>query len=61
MKRANERSPSAAALISAEAYEKSERELEILKRIVRGEKEVRSRKGHDLDDVMADADKLLAQ
>ena len=56
-----QRGRATAVLISVEAYEKSERELEILKCIARGDEEVRGRKGHDLDDVMADADKLLAQ
>ena len=41
--------------------ELTRRELEILKRIARGEKEVRAGKGHDLDDVMADADELLSK
>ena len=54
-----QRGRAAAVLMSVESYEKTERELEILKRIARGEKEVRSGKGHDLDDVMADADELL--
>lgn len=54
-----QRGRAAAVLMSVESYEKNERELEILKRIARGEKEVRSGKGHDLDDVMADADELL--
>ena len=49
----------ATVLMSVESYQETERELEILKRIVRGEKEVRAGKGHDLDDVMADADELL--
>jgi len=54
-----QRGRAAAVLMSVESYEKSERELEILKRIARGEKEVRSGKGHDLDDVMDDADELV--
>ena len=54
-----QRGRAAAVLMSVESYEKAGRELEILKRIARGEKEVRAGKGHDLDDVMADADELL--
>lgn len=56
-----QRGRAAAVLISVESYERTERELEILKRIARGEKEVRSGKGHDLDDVMADAEALLSK
>ena len=54
-----QRGRAAAVLMSVESYEKTERELAILKRIARGEKEVRAGKGHDLDDVMAEADELL--
>jgi len=56
-----QRGRAAAVLVSIESYERTERELEILKRIARGEKEVRSGKGHDLDDVMADAEALLSK
>jgi len=54
-----QRGRATAVLMSVESYEQSERELEILKRIARGEKELRSGKGHDLKDVMADAEQLL--
>jgi prevent-host-death family protein len=54
-----QRGRATAVLMSVESYEQTERELEILKRIARGEKEVRAGKGHDLDDVMAEADELL--
>ena len=54
-----QRGRAAAVLISIESYEKTERELEILKRIARGEKEVRAGKGHDLEDVLAEASELL--
>jgi prevent-host-death family protein len=54
-----QRGRAAAVLMSVESYERTERELEILKRIARGEKDLRAGKGHDLDDVMADADDLL--
>jgi len=56
-----QRGRAAAVLISIESYEQTERELEILKRIARGDKEARAGKGHDLDDVMADADELLSK
>jgi prevent-host-death family protein len=56
-----QRGRATAVLMSVESYEQTERELEILKRIARGEKEVRASKGHDLDDVMAEADELLSK
>jgi prevent-host-death family protein len=56
-----QRGRAAAVLVSIEAYDKIERDLEILKRIARGEKELRAGKGHDLSDVMADADELLSR
>jgi prevent-host-death family protein len=54
-----QRGRAAAVLVSVESYERTQRELEILKRIARGERELRAGKGHDLDDVMADAGGLL--
>jgi prevent-host-death family protein len=56
-----QRGRAAAVLVSVDAYEKSERDLEILKRIARGEKDLRAGKGHSLDDVMVDADELLSR
>ena len=54
-----QRGRAAAVMISMESYQQTEREHEILKRIARGEQEARAGKGHDLADVMADADELL--
>jgi prevent-host-death family protein len=54
-----QRGRAAAVIVSVEAYEEAEREREILKRIARGERVVKSGRGHDLASVMADADKLL--
>jgi len=54
-----QRGRAAAVLVSVESYERTERELEILKRIARGEKDLRANRGHDLDEVMAEADDLL--
>jgi prevent-host-death family protein len=54
-----QRGRAAAVLVSVEYYERTERELEILKRIARGEKDLRANRGHDLDEVMAEADDLL--
>jgi prevent-host-death family protein len=56
-----QRGRAAAVIVSVEAYEAAEREREILRRIARGEREVKTAKGHDLASVMADADKLLSR
>lgn len=54
-----QRGRAAAVLVSVETYEQAEREHEIMRRIARGEREISSGKGHDLEDVMADAVELL--
>ncbi len=54
-----QRGRAAAVLVSVESYEEAEREREILKRIARGEREIKSGRGHDLASVMAEADRLL--
>jgi prevent-host-death family protein len=56
-----QRGRAAAVIVSMESYEEAEREREMLKRIARGEREIRSGRGHDLASVMADADKLLSR
>ena len=51
----------AAVMLSIEAYEHSQNELEILRLLARGEKEIASGKGHDLDEVLREADAILSQ
>ena len=51
----------AAVLLSFDAYRKGEQEREILRLLARGEKEIAAGKGHDLDDVLAEADALLSK
>ena len=48
-------------IISVEAYEQCQRELELLRLLARGEKEIQAGKGHDLDTVLAEADALLEE
>lgn len=55
-----QRGRAAAVLLSIEAYERNENEREILRHLARGEKEIASGKGFDLDSVLAEADDLLA-
>ncbi len=51
----------AAVLMSAEAYERAERDRELLRLLAQGEKEIAAGKGHGLDAVLAEADALMAQ
>ena len=55
-----QRGRAAAVLLSVEEYERTENERQILLRLARGEKEIAQGVGHTLDDVLADADRLLA-
>jgi len=54
-----QRGRAAAVMVSMEAYEHSERELELLRLLARGEKEIEAGKGYDLEAVLAEADSLL--
>ena len=56
-----QRGRAAAVLVSVEEYERSEHEREILRLLVRGDKEVAAGKGHGLEDVLEDADRILAK
>jgi len=55
-----QRGRAAAVLLSLEAYERSEQERQILGLLARGEQEIKAGKGFDLDEVLAQADNLLA-
>lgn len=55
-----QRGRAAAVLVSVEAYEHCQHELEIL-RLLAGEKEIEAGQGCDLDAVLAEADALLAE
>lgn len=50
----------AAILLSVKAYERSRSEHEILRQLARGEQEITGGEGYDLDDVLEEADRLLA-
>jgi prevent-host-death family protein len=51
----------AAVMMSAETYERAERDRELLRLLARGEREIAAGKGHGLDAVLTEADGLLAQ
>ncbi len=56
-----QRGRAAAVMVSIEAYERSQRDLELLRLLARGEKEIEAGNGHDLDAVLAEADALLKE
>jgi prevent-host-death family protein len=56
-----QRGRAAAVLVSIEEYERSEHERELLRLLVQGDREVAAGKGHALEDVLKDADRILAR
>ena len=56
-----QRGRAAAVMVSMEVYEHSQHELELLRLLARGEKEIEAGKGYDLDVVLAEADALLKE
>jgi prevent-host-death family protein len=54
-----QRGHAAAVVLSVESYEASERDKELLRLLVRGEREIEAGGGHDLDAVLAEGDALL--
>ena len=55
------RGRAAAVLMSVDEHERSEHERQLLYILARGESEIAAGKGHELDDVLAEADKILAR
>jgi len=56
-----QRGRATAVLVSVETYEAAERERQLLRLLAKGDREIAAVKGYDLDDVLADADRLLAR
>jgi len=56
-----QRGRAAVVMMSMEAYEHSQHELELLRLLARGEKEIEAGKGYDLEAVLAEADSLLKE
>ncbi len=54
-----QRGRAAAVMLSMETYAHTQRELELLRLLARGEKEIEAGKGYDLDEVLDEADSLL--
>ena len=55
-----QRGRASAVLVSAQSYERTQHEIEILRILARGEADIETGIGYDLDEVMADARELLA-
>jgi len=56
-----QRGRAAAVMVSLEAYERSQHELELLRILARGEKEIEAGKGYELEEVLAEANSLLKE
>jgi prevent-host-death family protein len=56
-----QRGRATAVLMSIDTYEQSANEREVLRILARGEREIASGIGYDLEDVFADVDRLLAE
>ena len=54
-----QRGRAAAVMVSMQAYEKSQDELDILRLLARGEKEIEAGAGYELDEVLKEADRFL--
>jgi prevent-host-death family protein len=54
-----QRGRTAAVMISAEEYDRTEHDREILRLLARGEKEIAEGKGYDISSVFAEADAML--
>jgi len=55
-----QRGRAAAVLLSMEEYERAEHQRQLLYLLARGEQEIAARKGFDLEEVLAEADAILA-
>jgi prevent-host-death family protein len=56
-----QRGRAAAVMLSVEAYERGERERELLRLLARGEREIAEGRGYDLKSVLAEVEGLLAE
>ena len=56
-----QRGRATAVILGVDAYEKSEHEKELLRLLARGEREIETGHGYDLDTVLAEADAILSK
>jgi prevent-host-death family protein len=54
-----QRGRATAAMVGVNEYKRAERERAMLQALVKGEKEIAAGRGHNLDDVLAETDRLL--
>lgn len=54
-----QRGRAAAVMVSMQSYETPQHELDILRLLARGEKEIEAGVGYDLDEVLKEADRFL--
>ena len=54
-----QRGRAAAVMVSMAVYENSQREMDVLHLLARGEKEIEAGIGHELNDVLKEADRFL--
>jgi prevent-host-death family protein len=54
-----QRGRAAAVMVSMEAFEQSQHEMDILQLLARGEKEIEAGVGYELGDVLKEADRFL--
>lgn len=54
-----QRGRATAVMVSMRVYEESQRELDILRLLARGEKEIEAGVGYELDEVLKEADRFL--
>ena len=54
-----QRGRATAVMVSMEVYENSQHETDVLHLLARGEKEIEAGIGHELDDVLKEADRFL--
>lgn len=54
-----QRGRAAAVMVSMEAYEEAQHELDILRLLAKGEKEIEAGVGYDLDEALKEADRHL--
>jgi len=56
-----QRGRASAVMVSVEEYERAAHERELLRLLVQGDKEAASGKGHDLEEVLKEAERILAR
>jgi len=54
-----QRGRATAVMVSMEVYQNSQHEMDVLHLLARGEKEIEAGIGHELDDVLKEADRFL--